>query len=301
VIVAAFFAYLTYPLTSRLEKTLKSRTLAAVVVVGLAIIPLILLGIQLVNVYSNEVTRIAELRFSSPLFSVDWDTISESIMKEAQSRLSPERVLMGISIGIELVIKLFVIIAGSFYILRERIVLRKFLVSLAPPHKEEIVAYFLDMVDRTFYGVFLGHLMTSLFTGIIAGSGFYIIGRIMDVQTLATYPFLLGILTAVATLLPIVGAWLIYLPASAILFFTGQTIASITVLAFGLTALSIIPDILVRPYISGKKGKTHPFILLLGFISGPIVFGPLGLILGPAILGLFKATLDTYRIKVMKQ
>ncbi|MFQ5815987.1 MAG: AI-2E family transporter, partial [Candidatus Hydrothermarchaeaceae archaeon] len=268
VVVAAFFAYLTYPLTGRLEEILKNRTIAAIAVVALAILPLILLGIQLVNVYSNEFSKIAELRFSSPLINADWETVSESVMKEVQSQLSPERALKGISMGIELVVKVFVIMAGSFYILRERVALRQFLVSLAPPRKEGIVSYFLDTVDRTFYGVFMGHLMTSLFTGIIAGLGFYAIGRTMGIQALATYPFLLGALTAVATLLPIVGAWLIYLPIGTVLILAGEPMAGIVVMAFSLTALSIIPDIVIRPYISGKKGKTHPFILLLGFISG---------------------------------
>ncbi len=301
IIVAAFFAYLTYPLTNRLEKTLKNRSIAAIAVVALAIFPLIILGVQLVNVYSNEFYKITELRFSTPLLSIDWNTLSESVMREVQLQLSPERVLKGISLGIGLIVKVFVIVAGSFYILRERVALRQFLVSLAPPDKEDTVSYFLDTVDSTFYGVFLGHLVTSVFTGIIAGVGYYTIGRFMGVQTLTTYPFLLGALTAVATLLPIVGAWLIYLPAGVVLILTARSPVGIIVIIFGLIALSVLPDILVRPYISGKKGKTHPFILLLGFISGPMVFGPLGLILGPAILGLLKATLDTYRVKVMEK
>ncbi|MEE9594524.1 MAG: AI-2E family transporter [Candidatus Hydrothermarchaeales archaeon] len=298
-IVAAFFAYLTYPLTSKLEEILKNRTLAAFSVVALAILPLILIGVQLVNIYSNEFSKISEIRFSSPMLNIDWDSLSQSVMSEVQSQLSPEKALKGISIGVVLVIKVFIVMAGAFYMLRERIVLRKFLISLAPPQKEDIVAYFLDTVDGTFYGVFMGHLMTSLFTGIIAGIGFAIIGSVMGVQALMTYPFLLGMIVAVATLLPIVGAYLVYLPIAVYLFITGQTSAAIVLLVFGSIVLSLLPDIIVRPYISGKKGKTHPFILLLGFISGPIAFGPLGLILGPAILGLFKATLDTYRVKVM--
>jgi len=298
-IVAAFFAYLTYPLTSKLEGLLKNRSIAAFTVVSLAILPLILIGVQLINIYTNEFSKIAEVRFSSPVLNIDWDSLSKSVMAEVQSQLSPEKALKGISIGFELVIKVFIIIAGSFYMLRERIVLRRFLISLAPPQKEDIMAYFLDTVDRTFYGVFMGHLMTSLFTGILAGAGFHIIGRVMDIPALATYPFLLGVIVAVATLLPIVGAYLVYLPITAYLFLTGKTPEGIVILAFGSIVLSLLPDIIVRPYISGKKGNTHPFTLLLGFISGPIAFGPMGIILGPAILGLFKATLDTYRVKVM--
>ncbi|NOZ77361.1 MAG: AI-2E family transporter, partial [Euryarchaeota archaeon] len=92
----------------------------------------------------------------------------------------------------------------------------------------------------------------------------------------------------------------VWVPLSVGLFILKNMDAAIAMAFFGILVLTILPDIVIRPYISGKKGKTHPFVVLLGFVCGPLVFGAMGLIIGPAILGLFKATIDTYKSKVWR-
>jgi len=44
-------------------------------------------------------------------------------------------------------------------------------------------------------------------------------------------------------------------------------------------------DFYIRPYLSGRYADIHPLIFILGFISGPLMFGLVGFIIGPLILG----------------
>jgi predicted PurR-regulated permease PerM len=301
VILAAFFAYITHPLTERLERIVKVRSLAAIIVVVLAILPVVLISIQLMSIYTREFARLDSLAISMPFQEeVDWQTLYVSSLDLVKERMGPEKVLAGVGYGFELVLKTFIVIAGSFYMLRERIALKEFLISLAPPSKRPMGSYYLESIDQMFYGVFIGHFITSAAVGFIAGLGFYLIGRYLGIPLLAAYPFLMGSITGIATLLPIVGAWLVWVPLSLGLFLFGNQEAALATALLGVLFLTLLPDIVIRPYISGKKGKTHPFVVLLGFVCGPLVFGAMGLIIGPAILGLFKATLDTYKNKIWR-
>lgn len=301
-ILAAFFSYITYPLALKVEKILKSRTLTAAFIVALTILPVVLVGMQLLRIYSMEFSRLGEIKFSMPILErVDWERIYTAVITEIGNRLSPEKVLLGIGIGVELFVKAFIAVAGSFYMLKERVKLKSFLLSLAPPEKEYAVEHFIETTDAIFHGVFLGHFITAVITGFIAGIGFYLIGIYTGINSLYNYPLLLGFLVAITALLPIVGAWLVYVPISAFLLLLGDIEGAAIVLVFGVVILTIAPDIVIRPYIAGRHGKTHPFIVLLGFICGPVVFGAIGVVLGPAILGLFKAALDTYREIILKE
>ncbi len=296
IILSAFFAYVMCPVTSRIEQTVKSRSIAAIIVVFLTVLPVVIILVQLLSIYSNEFENLSKLAVTIPFFeNMDFKGLYTILITEIENRVSPEKIIQGIGMGLELFLKIFIIIAGAFYMLKERMAVKAFLISLAPRSKEEIIRNFLDSVDRMFYGVFVGHFITSLIVGIIAGIGYYILGKYMGITPLYNYPFLIGSFTAVATLLPIIGAWLIYIPISGFLVLIGDIAGGISTFIFGVFGLTVIPDFVIRPYISGTKGETHPYVVLLGFISGPIAFGPIGIILGPAILGLFKAGLDTYR------
>lgn len=301
-LLAVFFVYMASPLADRIEGVVKNRGIAAILVVALAILPVLLVGLQLLEIYANELTKLENLRYSMPIFGeVGFDGIYSEVMREVKARLGPEQVLKGLGMGMEFIFKVFVFFAGSYYLLREKFALRRFLVSLAPASREAMVAHFIETVDRTYYGVFFGHFITSIAIGLIAMVGFFLIGRFMGIAPLQNYPLLLGLLTAILAILPIVGPKLVYVPISAVLFLLGDLMGAVAVLSFGLVGLTLIPDMVIRPIVAGRHGNTHPFIVLLGFITGPMVFGPLGVLLGPGILGLLKATLDTYREFIMEE
>ncbi len=262
VVISAFFAYIASPLTNWLEKRIKNRSAAALIVVVIAIMPVVLLSVQIIQHYSNEFYKLSTISLDLPLKEyIDWENIFTKVMDDIKLRVDPEVIIKSIGAGAELVIKIFIILAGSFYMLRGRYQVRAFLLSLVPREKKDVLSSFLDIAGNMFYGVFLGHLVTSLLVGAIAGVGYYLIGLTFGIQPLVNYPILIGSFTAVAVLLPLVGAWLIYLPLSALLFAFGNVSASVAAFIFGFFALTLIPDLIIRPYTSSKYGKTHPFII----------------------------------------
>ena len=75
--------------------------------------------------------------------------------------------------------------------------------------------------------------------------------------------------------------------------FTGNYTRMIIVLLFGFV-LSV-SDVYIRPALTSRYVDVHPLILLIGFLAGPLVFGIVGLILGPFFLGVTYAILKTYK------
>ena len=113
--------------------------------------------------------------------------------------------------------------------------------------------------------------------------------------TILGYPFgvFLGVITGILQLIPVFGPWPIYW----ILFFldvmSGNYPRAVIVLIFGFFLSSI--DMYIRPALSSHYADIHPLILLIGFLSGPLVYGIVGFIVGPLILGITYAVLDNYR------
>ena len=215
VIVSAFFAYITSPLIDWLETKIKNRTAAAIIVVILAIMPFVFLSVQIIQLYPNEFYKLSTISLNLPLKNyINWDTLYTKAIEDIRIDLNPEVILQSIGAGIELVIKIFIILAGSFYMLRDRYHIITFLLSLVPVEKKVVSSSFLDISGDMLYGIFLGYLVTSLLVGGIAGIGYYLIGLIFGVPPLMNYPILIGSFTAVAVLLPIIGAWLVYMPMS---------------------------------------------------------------------------------------
>jgi predicted PurR-regulated permease PerM len=115
--------------------------------------------------------------------------------------------------------------------------------------------------------------------------GFYLLGY--------DYALFLGILTGICQLIPIIGPWPIYTVLFISDVLSGNYIRAAVVLFFGF-GLSL-SDMYIRPALSSRYVDIHPLILIVGFLSGPIVFGLVGFILGPLILGITYAVCKTYK------
>ena len=103
------------------------------------------------------------------------------------------------------------------------------------------------------------------------------------------YPALAGALTGIASLIPVIGMKIVYIPLAGITAMEPILSEELSLLVYVAGFLAVaavvvdtIPDIVLRPYFSGKT--THVGLLMLAYIFGPVVFGFHGLFLGPIIL-----------------
>lgn len=157
------------------------------------------------------------------------------------------------------------------------------------PSKYGLVS-FMEGVDDDLRTIYVGNLITIILTGAIAVAVYYAIDLVAPAATGINYPLLLGLLTAIATLIPAVGMKIVYLPVTGWLGFravTGEGPLWYPVLFLVVTFVVIdtVPDVFIRSYIS--KGDINMGFILLGYVLGAIAFGWYGVFLAPIILVLF--------------
>jgi predicted PurR-regulated permease PerM len=137
-------------------------------------------------------------------------------------------------------------------------------------------------VDRLFDGVrdtiqasMLGMVVVALAQAVLLGLGLWALG--------VPGPFLWGTVAAFASLVPVVGTAIIWIPAVIWLFAAGFWIKALILLAWSAGAVGTVDNIL-RPYVMSGKVEMHPLLLLFSIIGGVDAFGMIGLFAGPVIL-----------------
>ncbi|MDP2274619.1 MAG: AI-2E family transporter [Archangium sp.] len=154
------------------------------------------------------------------------------------------------------------------------------LVPMAPSRKIDLAGT-LGGVTRA---VVLGTLVTSLVQGTLVGVGFAIAG-------LAS-PLVFGAVGALASLIPIVGTALVWVPAVVTLIAQGQTGWAIF-LALWSIILVAGSDNVIRPLIISGSSNASTLLVFVGLLGGISVFGFAGIFMGPLVLTLV-ATLLQY-------
>jgi len=180
---------------------------------------------------------------------------------------------------------LFVMFALAFYLLRDGPRLRSWASNLTDD-RSVLVAYFAE-VDESFDTVFYGNILNAIITGVIGAIVFSLLNLVAPAAVRVPYPALTGLLAGAASLIPIVGMKLVYVPLTLYLMLLATTSGEgwwfVTMFAIvSLVVVDVIPDLMVRPYVSG--GKLHTGALMFAYILGPFIFGWYGIFLGPIIL-----------------
>ncbi len=107
-----------------------------------------------------------------------------------------------------------------------------------------------------------------------------------------------GIIAVILSLIPVVGAPIIWFPASIILLLKGNYVGGIGILIFGFILSNI--DNIIRPYLQKKVGNIHPLITLIGVFIGIYLFGFFGIIIGPLIITYVLLTLKMFKEDYLK-
>ncbi|MEW6433183.1 MAG: AI-2E family transporter [Myxococcota bacterium] len=169
-----------------------------------------------------------------------------------------------------------------FFLLRDgKTMLERFvrLVPLSPERKTELQATLGGVASA----VVLGALATALVQGTLLGIGFAISGL--------PSPLVFGAVGAVASLIPIVGTSLVWIPAVITLVAQGQTGWAVF-LAIWSVVLVGGSDNVIRPLIISGRSKASTLLVLVGLLGGVATFGFAGIFMGPLILTLVAALLQ---------
>jgi predicted PurR-regulated permease PerM len=141
-------------------------------------------------------------------------------------------------------------------------------------------------IRRLGHAVIIGNFGTGAVQGVIGGIG-YAIAHVPQAP-------LLGALTALASLVPAVGTLLVWVPAGVILLAMGHSAAGIFLLLWGVLAISSFCDYVVRPRLVGGSETMSSWMTLVALFGGLKVFGFVGVLLGPMLVGIAIECLRIY-------
>jgi len=188
-----------------------------------------------------------------------------------------------------LMLNIFVTIFSTYYFLKHGRDIYNFFKGLVPlPEKryQQILSRF-DDLSR---GMIMGQIVVGVAQGILAWAGFLFLG--------VPNPVLWGFLTALISIIPLLGAALVWFPIDIYLFAigysTGEYWRAIALLIYGTFVISTIDNIL-KPKIVGERAKIHPLVILFGILGGIQLFGIPGILIGPLVLTLFDLAIEIYR------
>ncbi len=153
---------------------------------------------------------------------------------------------------------------------------------LDPRHTRALIIEFRD-VSRT---ALIGTVATATIQGLLAAVGYAIAG--------VPAPLTWGLLTAIASLLPVVGTFLVWVPIGGYVIWNGEIEWGVFVLVWGFVVVSVASDYVIRPRLVGKRGHGHPLLMLVSLVGGIEVMGLAGLIVAPILMSLFVAVLRIY-------
>ena len=106
-------------------------------------------------------------------------------------------------------------------------------------------------------------------------------------------PWLWFVATTIAAMLPVVGAAIIYVPLTIMLFVQGYTGKGISMGLWGFILIGLVDNVF-RLLVNKRLGNIHPLITIFGVIVGVQLFGFIGLIFGPLLIALFILLLRIY-------
>lgn len=123
-----------------------------------------------------------------------------------------------------------------------------------------------------------------MLSGVLAAIGFSLLA--------IPYPFVLGVVVGIFTLIPMLGPPFVFIPIALYYLLQGNLLRGIIIIiiiVFGTVVLMVIPENVLRPHLAMKSARIHPIVTLLAYTAPIFVVGLIGVILGPTLYGFLLA------------
>ena len=180
--------------------------------------------------------------------------------------------------------ELFVMLFALFYFLRDGdSILGRFRLFL--PFEETMTERMLAEARELIFASVTTSLVIAGAQGTICGGAFAIVGL--------GSPIFWGVVMGFLSLLPVVGAWPVWIPAAIWLFSTGHAGRAIILIAI-CGALGATIDNILRPVLLGGRASLNGLLVFISVLGGIAVFGVLGVVLGPIVVATTVGILDVY-------
>jgi predicted PurR-regulated permease PerM len=307
IILALVLAVLAHPLYRRLRRRLGSENLAAflgtTVLFFLVFIPLSALSFALFDSIQGSVDTVfggtGELLAPGGLVRgwldrvTDWLGLEEaSVIETLRGQITElgafvaERtvgLLSGLGGGM---IQAGVALFTLFYLLRDGDAVIDASKRVLPLD-EELVDVLIDRSAEIIFATVYGSIVVAIVQGALGGIAFWAVGMPGAV--------LWGVVMAFLSLLPAVGPPLIWGPAAAILLLQGEVWRPLVLIAVGALVVGTV-DNLLRAYLVSGRAQVHPLVVFFSVLGGILLFGLMGIFLGPILFVASLSMLETARL-----
>jgi predicted PurR-regulated permease PerM len=180
--------------------------------------------------------------------------------------------------------ELIVTLLAMFYFFRDgpRVVDRlRGIIPLEAEHRDSLLRRIRELVQVTIRSSFV----VAGMQGVIGGLLFWAVG--------ISSPIFWGVVIGFLGLLPLIGPWLIWLPAGIVLLAQGDALRGIVVLLVGAGVISMVDNV-VRPALIGTSARLSGLLIFISVLGGIAAFGMLGLVLGPILVVCAVSLIETY-------
>ncbi|ELZ20459.1 hypothetical protein C475_20482 [Halosimplex carlsbadense 2-9-1] len=297
VLFGVVLAYILYPLQRRLERHVRPMVAAMGVVVATLLVVLLPLAYVLTVAVRQSFGVVRSIRqgeidvgtieqlFETNGYAVDLVALYEAnqgriaaaIREVTNGAVDLAGSLPGLFIG--LTVTLFVL----FALLRDGERLLEWVEWVLPVPDEDLAELRAGLDDLMWASV-VGNVAVAAIQAVMLGAGLFVAGVPAIV--------FLTVATFVLTLLPLVGAFGVWIPAAAYLVAVGRPRAGAALAVYGLFVT--FSDSYLRPALIGQTAAFNSAIVIVGIFGGLVAFGAVGLFIGPVVLGGAKLALDCF-------
>jgi predicted PurR-regulated permease PerM len=184
----------------------------------------------------------------------------------------------------DFIVGLFLALYLAFFLIRDAQAIAhgvRRAIPLAPHHQKELFDKFTTVIRATVKG----NLLIAALQGALGGVAFWY----LDIEAAVLW----AVVMAFLSLLPAVGAGLVWLPVAVYSLLTGEVWQGVALIAYGVLVIGLV-DNLLRPALVGKDTRMPDYVVLLTTLGGMAVFGINGFVLGPTIAAMFVAVWHIY-------
>ncbi|GIW76054.1 MAG: AI-2E family transporter [Phycisphaerae bacterium] len=226
-----------------------------------------------------------------PYVDLDWLQDPEVIREKTKAWLSPltaqtaswaTAAVTGVAgTLIQICFALFTL----FYFLRDTGEIRSSMIDLLPLERQQSLEVFKrcrEIIQASVQGV----ILIAAIQGVLGALGFWFLGIPSAV--------LWGVVMFLLSLVPALGAFLVWVPAAIFLFATGHPYKAILLMVWGGVVIGSVDNFL-RPRLVGKKTGMHDLVIFFSVLGGLQVFGVLGLFIGPVVVAISLSIIEVFK------
>ena len=303
VLWALFLAIVFWPMHGRCRRLVKRPSLAALAtlmsIVVIVIVPLTLVSVSVVN----EATALYQKVRSGQIVPGEWlqrgldalpawahallERIGVTDLSALGKRIgallaSSSQTITNSLVGIgqntlDFVVSFFIMLYVLFFLLRDGRELTALVTRAVPLRREqtrELLGQFVAVVRATVKG----NVVVAIVQGALGGAAFWY----LDVPGATLW----GALMALLSLLPAVGAALVWGPVALWKLVSGEMAAGIGLVVWGTLVIGLVDNVL-RPMLVGRQTKLPDWLVLVATVGGIGLFGLNGFVIGPVIAAMF--------------